>query len=250
MPGTKSTICVSFLGLASLKEISAYRGKPRYSYIKPFWMKDHYNHKSEHNWNTVYDTYNDARYQTQSLDTEEDPGQVLKEILADPAYVVVDTRLTIEKYMGELDSKYSKVDLKAHYTPEVQYNDIKENPFRFIKHVAGAIGMPLDPDFNIKKPINKNRQLRNEPLLILCESQFCGCRWAWATWHGFNNVRTINNVNDYLPGGPRDAWEGVELKSFENENGEDEIETPDWKSGDYDWDSWEMAMEKMGYIKK
>ena len=239
---------------------------------KPNYYQDLYNHKENFNWKKPWDAYDDERYQHQAVDIHSKTvDDQIKSIFSDPDILLVDVRDNNEKEAFNFITQSKEIDLKARYMP-FNYDQIKTNPYQFIKSVADAtdrldeLESSLDEDaldlelessssrknknneislFTMSKPTNHLESLRDQRIVILCNYGFCGCRWVFATWHGFNNVMTIQNINNYLPGGEQDIFSSSDqqLQQITNENENEPgthtfMESDDYldENGDYDWD--------------
>lgn len=161
----------------------------------------------------------------------------LEEVLADPNVIILDLRKSIEIEDHDVtDADYLAslgLELKAPYK-RFTYNDVKVNPRKLIYEVAQMYYNQLEnfgdaeddsktagenenaTSDNQVQPLTRNEiydrigenfyqekriddiNLRNAPIFFLCEYDWCGCRFAFATWHGFNNVRYLQNTNTYL----------------------------------------------------
>lgn len=137
-------------------------------------------------------------------------GQAMREIFEDEDYVLLDVR-SPDQEAGETLFQFNqenleKYNIKAKYV-QFPYDSVKSDPFNYFKQVVEALedDGPAFSDYNVdeKKPVNP---IRNQPILILCGGRFCGCRFMFSTWHGFNDVLTLQNAQWYLPGGKYDAF--------------------------------------------
>ena len=207
------------------------------------FMKDRYDHLSTRGWKEMWDVYNDPLWSTSDVtmrypveeyldhdEAHQKVGEALKEILADPGYLVVDVRDEKDIQAYDLIHKYEedKVDLKADYM-KFPYDSIKTDPYHYIARVAhksaksGKISEQEETEVmvhlkrNKEDPVNISEDLRNVKILILCNWENCGCRWGFSRWHGFNHVETMSMVNSYFPGGMHDAWNFVPVSEMSAE---------------------------------
>jgi len=230
-------------------------GKQKITFKKPSYYQDLYNHKENFNWERPWDAYEDERYQHQAVDTHSKTADdQIKSIFSDPDILLIDVRDHNEKEAFNFITQRREISLKAKYMP-FEYEDIKSKPYQLIKSVADAtdrlseLESSIDEDaldlnssggFTMSKPTNHLESLRDQRIVILCNYGFCGCRWIFATWHGFNNVMTIQNINNYLPGGEQDLFlENKNTIGSKNEPGTHTfMESDDYldENGDYDWD--------------
>lgn len=226
---------------------------------KPNYYQDLYNHKENFNWKKPWDAYEDERYRHQAVDVNSKTADdQIKSIFSDPDILLVDVRDQNEKEAFNFITQSKEIGLKAHYMP-FDYDRIKTDPYQFIKSVADAtdqldeLESSIDEDaldfeqestsrrnnnngismFTMSKPTNHLESLRDQRIVILCNYGFCGCRWVFATWHGFNNVMTIQNINNYLPGGEQDIFSTTTKPGTHTF-----MESDDYldENGDYDWD--------------
>lgn len=227
---------------------------------KPSYYQDLYNHKENFNWKKPWDAYEDERYHHQAIDLHTKTGDdQIKSIFSDPDILLVDVRDHDEKEAFNFITQSKEISLKARYMP-FDYDRIKTDPYQFIKSVADAtdrldeLESSIDEDaldlesqsssrnndkkeismFTMSKPTNHLEPLRDQRIVILCNYGFCGCRWVFATWHGFNNVMTIQNINNYLPGGEQDIF----TRKINGPGTHTFMESDDYldENGDYDWD--------------
>merc|ERR1711937_28450 len=177
------------LAYASLQAISLASGRHYRSGPLPEYMKDLYDHKNVDGWNSVYDVYQTPEWDTQSVSGMENPVESLEEILEDDSYVVLDLRTDQEVEDASWD--FADMKVEASYGRFV-YDDVKTDPSLLIRTVGELTGLEVDED---SLPTNTNEDIRDKPLLLLCGGQYCGCRFAFAKWHGFRNVQTYQNLN-------------------------------------------------------
>lgn len=193
-------------------------GYYRRNSVKRSYEMDRYNHKNVNGWNAWYRAW--GGYGDSKIANSEDDAtnyNNIRDVLADPSFVILDLRrdeeienhdLKDEAYLDEIDA-----DLNAHYSRFV-YNDVKVAPEKLIYAVAepfyesiqnlgelseeeifDKIGQDFEEDKTIEDP-----ELRDANILLLCNSEGCGCRYSFATWHGFNQVKTLMFANKYLKG--------------------------------------------------
>ena len=138
--------------------------------------------------------------------------QQLKDILADEKYTIIDVRNPrydnldfdlsdpVNQQMINMNAKFIKMD----------YDSIRYKPFELIKKIGEVNGyvIPSDdyPEITYGNPTNTIEELRDTPILITCGGQWCGCRFYYASWHGWNDVTVVQSIDDYLPGGHKDLW--------------------------------------------
>merc|ERR1711976_439308 len=103
----------------------------------------------------------------------------------------------------------NNINMNAKFI-KMDYDSIRYKPFELIKKIGEVNGyvIPSDdyPKITYGNPTNTIQELRDTPILITCGGQWCGCRFYYASWHGWNDVTVVQSIDDYLPGGHKDLW--------------------------------------------
>ena len=111
-------------------------------------------------------------------------------------YVILDLRSNDEKRSFNFLDHRDQIGLKAGYA-QLDYDSVRYSPHDLFQAVNRAAGGGKETlEVPCESPVNLNR---DQPLLIMCGDDFCGCRYMYATWYGFRNVTTVEKVNKFLP---------------------------------------------------
>lgn len=263
----KTYYCLA-VAFAASASAGRYRGG-RYSASKPRakqpWELDRYNwsQQGKNSWTSFYQTLSEGDLYKLSNHSEDETEDNIIDILEtrhDPTLttVVLDVRTDAEVSQTNMDvtdletMTYLDDDFEfnARYS-RFNYDAVKTDPKLLIRTVAdlyygeGAytteknIGENFEDNWTIQ-----SEELMDVDLVIFCGQAWCGNQYAAAKWHGFKNVRYVNNLNYFLQNmvEKRDQ-ELIKKDNIDDEGGSDDDDQDHGGDDDDDY----LSDEETGY---